>query len=161
LAGSDDALINKYTSWASDLSFFLGVRPGSPNLVVFRAGINAPIAIESNVASPISTDTWYHVAIVRISNVVKMFLDGVEQTETHSSGTHDLSNAGILRIGAVSGNGSTTPFNGNIEDMRITKAGRYTGNFTPTGPFDDTGIAVTLTPTPTATPTATVTPTPP
>jgi hypothetical protein len=82
-------------------------------------------------------NTWHHLAICRSGTVTKMFVDGVQKGETNTSWT------GTFRmdvIGTFFFNGSRYiadgiyDFTGHIDELRLTKAARYTSNFTPTGP---------------------------
>ena len=150
---SDDVIISRYSTWASDVEFYLAVRAGTPNIVIYRAGNSVPVALEGNTG--LSVDTWYHVAVVRSSDTTTMYVDGVAQTETHS-GSVNISGSAEVRI-ALNNDGGEE-FDGHIDDLRITKGvARYTSNFTPpNGQFPDVGP----TPTPTQTSTATPTPTP-
>jgi len=89
-----------------------------------------------NSATILATSTgrienqWQHVAIVRRSTTVTLYVDGVSQTSTTSSA--DLTDS-ILRIsGFVDTQSSVYAYNGYIDDIRITKGiARYTANFTP------------------------------
>lgn len=79
-----------------------------------------------------SLNTWYHIAVTRRGNVVRLFVNGNLVSSNTSSATL---NAGGMTIGNdffLSGN-----FNGFIEEFRFVKGiALYTGNFnTPTSPF--------------------------
>jgi hypothetical protein len=81
--------------------------------------------------SVISGDQWYHVAFVRESlavNSSKLYVNGVV------AGTGVVNNifndVGDLMIGNLRATGGNR-FYGWIEDVRISKFARYTGNFTP------------------------------
>jgi hypothetical protein len=84
----------------------------------------------------LAINTWHHLAICRSGTVTKMFVDGVQKGETNTSWT------GTFRmdvIGTFFFNGSRYAdgiydFTGHIDELRLTKAARYTSNFTPTGP---------------------------
>ena len=78
--------------------------------------------------------TWHHIAIVRNSGTVKLYLDGTEE----DSATHNASiqAAHPLKIGS-SGNGRNS-FNGFIDNVRISKSARYTSNFTA---VDEIGVS--------------------
>ncbi|MBK6587935.1 MAG: LamG domain-containing protein [Acidobacteria bacterium] len=80
--------------------------------------------------SNLSANTWYHLAATRQGSTYRLFVDGTQVATTTSSITiHD--NANSLYIG-TSTDGSTSPVNGYIDDLRITKGvARYTANFTP------------------------------
>lgn len=75
---------------------------------------------------------WHHVAFVRVSGTLSIYLDGV----LNGSGAmaNNLNQPSACYIG--SSNGTTLSWNGYIDEFRITKGvGRYTAGFTPTGPF--------------------------
>jgi len=75
-----------------------------------------------------STNTWYHIAVVRTGGYTKLYIDGTE-IESRAD-TKDYSNHTALAIGGYYSGGYLLP--GNIQDFRITKGlARYTANFTP------------------------------
>jgi hypothetical protein len=81
----------------------------------------------------LSTNTWYHAALVRSSGTTKLYIDGTE--EISISDTQNYTGAYM----AIGGYYSTTyVHNGYIQDLRVTKGlARYTSNFTPpTAEFD-------------------------
>jgi hypothetical protein len=78
---------------------------------------------------------WNHVALVRNSGIVTVYLNGISITSFTDSA--DLGATQILTIGATS-NATTQGLNGYIDEFRITKGvARYSGtNFAvPTTPF--------------------------
>ena len=81
--------------------------------------------------SALSTATWYHLALVRQSGVLKLYIDGVAQTSTYSFTTNLIaSNQPLIYVGNFYAGGYS--FNGYIDDLRVTKGiARYTANFTP------------------------------
>ena len=87
----------------------------------------------------VSTSAWSHVAVVRNGNTLTGFLNG--QIDFSSSFNVNLGASRPLGIGGH--NGATakgsSPFNGYIDDLRITKGiARYTANFSvPTAQFPD------------------------
>jgi hypothetical protein len=99
---------------------------GSGNLDgAIRANING-----TNVGSSVAvltTGAWYHVALVRASGVVTIYVNG----NSVASGTVSSSVTGTyLAVGGVYSTSYT--FNGYIDDFRITAGiARYTQNFTP------------------------------
>jgi hypothetical protein len=92
-------------------------------------------ALIVDYSSSIGTSQWVHVAVSRSGSSLKVFANG-QQVGSTASNTQDLT-ANVLSAGA-NGDGSE-PFNGYIDDLRITKGvARYTANFTaPTAPFPD------------------------
>lgn len=77
----------------------------------------------------ISTNTWYHVAVVRSSGSTNLYVDGINVGATYADTNNYLDGTPII------GNYIPSPtygFAGYIDDIRITKGvARYTANFTP------------------------------
>mgnify|MGYP006267112047 CR=1 FL=1 len=99
---------------------------GSSNLTgAIRANI-----IGTNVGSSVAvltTGTWYHIALVRASGVVTIYVNGNSVASGTVSGSIDGTN---LAVGC--GYSTSYAFNGYIDDFRITKGvARYLYNFTP------------------------------
>lgn len=88
----------------------------------------------------ITAGTWYYVALVRSGTSWYIFVDGVVQGTATISGTLENS-ANALAMGRSAYSTDENPFNGNIDEMRITKGvARYTSGFsTPVAPFPDSG----------------------
>jgi hypothetical protein len=87
-------------------------------------------AWDYTAAHGMTTNAWYHVALTRgTDNNIRMFVNGSQiGTTQNSAQTYDLSLTS-LTIGTQ---GSLYPFNGYIDDLRITKGiARYTTAFTP------------------------------
>jgi hypothetical protein len=127
--------------WADRI---IGSSSSDTNTQVFRLSenVNGNLSFYLNgnyvffpTASGMSLNTWHHLAICRNGSSTRMFVDGVQKGSTNTTWT------GTFRmdvIGTFFFNGSRYTggydFNGYIDDLRITKAARYTANFTPTGP---------------------------
>jgi hypothetical protein len=98
---------------------------------------NAPTLVASSTNS---SNTWYHLAVVRNGTSLVMYRDGtsVASTTISSSIVFDWGKLGS-RIGGGNWDGANSYFNGYIDDLRITKGiARYTANFTPpTAAFAD------------------------
>lgn len=108
-----------------DAGFYIGLNSGNIDIVDTPS-----FTARFSEAWVPNTGTWYHVAIVRDSGVLRIFIDGTQL----GSGT-----AYATDLGFDSGNdsfiGSFDPTNqewrGNIGAVRITKGiARYTANFT-------------------------------
>jgi hypothetical protein len=86
-----------------------------------------------------SLTTWYHVAYTRSGSTNRLFVNGNSLTLTTNTFTPAESATDTLRIGAERKYVSyDDDLNGYIDDLRITKACRYTANFTPpTAQFPD------------------------
>lgn len=79
----------------------------------------------------ISVNTWYHVAAVRSAGVVTLYIDGVALGTTYTTAYDFASTTHYLAGNSV----GAEQFNGYFDDLRITKAARYTTNFTPPTAF--------------------------
>lgn len=84
----------------------------------------------SGASNTLSIATWHHVAWVRESGTVYIFFDGVSQSVSDASGgvgSYDFSSERTVVVGRA----GALDFDGNIDSLRVTKAARYTANFTP------------------------------
>lgn len=115
----------------SDPIVRLGVLSGVVNFA-YRGGAYTS-APGLNSQSSINVNQWYHVAVCRNNNVMRLYLDGVLQEEHTPSSPATLNAPFSANIGAIPFDGSAQWFfNGYIDDLRVTKGiGRYTSNFTP------------------------------
>jgi hypothetical protein len=86
----------------------------------------------------ISTNTWYHWAVVKSGSTIKHFFDGTELTTLYSStGTmgSDYGFDGYHYLARWNGNTSHM-LDGYMDELRISNTARYTSGFTPsTTPF--------------------------
>jgi hypothetical protein len=83
-------------------------------------------------SSGLSTNTWYHIALVRSGNSIYFFQDGVQQgaTQTFSDSISDWTS--VLRIGHDTNAGHPSQLNGWLDEYRISVGiARWTANFTP------------------------------
>lgn len=85
-------------------------------------------------STTLSTNTMYHVALVKSGSTTTLYLDGTSDGTYSDSNTYiadDTVNIGANFSGA---NG----FTGNLDEFRISNSARYTAAFTaPTAPFVD------------------------
>ena len=93
-----------------------------------------------NMSTAITADTWTHVAVVRYNGTITQYLNGVADGSTLSS-THNLVSNGVVYIGNQS---RGVPWQGNIDEVRISNNARYTANFTAFG--QDGGTIASPTP---------------
>jgi len=74
-------------------------------------------------------NSWYHLAAVRSSGVVSLYVNGILDN-TPSASVHDISdNTTYTYIGSIGA--STQPFTGYISDFRLTRAAVYKSSFVP------------------------------
>lgn len=78
-------------------------------------------------STSIAVNTWYHVAVSRVSGTSRMFLNGVLQTTTYADTINYLSTGTQWQFG-----GNAAYVNGNMDDLCITKGvGKYITSFIP------------------------------
>jgi len=121
---------------------------GSSVGVNFLVGVSGPFRIYNGIsggnvadfsASP-ALNTWQHVAVVRQSGTVTLYVNGAASGTANWAGVN-AGNVATFSVGAAYGNARFA--NGYIDEFRVTKnIARYTSNFTPpTAPFPDVGPA--------------------
>ena len=77
----------------------------------------------------ISTNTWTHLAFVNNAGSLTIYINGVSSATGTISGTPQ---SGVQSgYGIVVGGTNNSYFTGYIDELRISKVARYTGNFTP------------------------------
>ena len=97
--------------------------------IYYGAGTN----LNTSLGSSPSANTWYHVAFVRTSGVIKIFIDGTQiGSDISYSGNYTDT---YLTVGGWYS--SSYLLNGYLDDLRITKGvARYTSSFTPPSAID-------------------------
>mgnify|MGYP000889918017 CR=1 FL=1 len=102
---------------------------GSPSSLNFWDGAANRIVSGSSV----SADVSHHIALCRSGTSVRLFLDGVQVGSTYTNSGPTSLGAGGVRVGGYpsSGTPSATYLGGDVDEIRITRAARYTANFTP------------------------------
>ena len=97
---------------------------GGGQYIKFQTGSGTDV----RSANTLSTNTWYHVAVVRSGTTITLYLDGVGTTaETSTSFNHSSSNG--IAVGGYYSTGYL--FNGYMDEVRISNSARYTADFTP------------------------------
>ncbi len=88
-------------------------------------------------SSSFADNAWHHIAIVREpeNGSIHFYLDGVESSQTNNNELIDNEindEAGhSFVVGHYGGSGDAGQFEGNIDDIRVSKSARYTADFTP------------------------------
>jgi len=127
--------------------FCIGPFSGTAN-VVFRTddttlegtvdGTNNLVAHQTSL----STNTWYHIALVWDGSETRVYLDGIKSTASNTS-SPAWNNGLTARIGRHYDNYDGFYWDGQITDVRITEGvARYTADFDrPTASFPTTTTA--------------------
>ncbi|MDP3052476.1 MAG: LamG-like jellyroll fold domain-containing protein [bacterium] len=104
----------------------------SPDLGKFRFLVVEGGVVKINVISDtaIVADTWYHIAVVRNGDNLKMYYNGIQVATGDFSASYSIPDfTGNWTIGW---RGSIRYFNGYLDELRISKGiARWTSNFTP------------------------------
>ncbi len=103
-----------------------------PNVLTVGINNDTPAGGSIVGTTTISNDTWYHVALVRSSNTIKLYLNGVQEGNTLTfSGSMDGGAAQTIYVGQDQSQGTLTSYNGRISNLRIVRGvSVYTGAFT-------------------------------
>jgi hypothetical protein len=100
------------------------------NSIEFTINGNNTTYFRISTNSAISINTWYHVAVTRISGTIYCFLNGVLQTSSTSGASTNINGSGGVTIAAAIGGGGYWP--GYVSNVRILKGtALYTASFTP------------------------------
>src|SRR3990172_1289288 len=130
-AGSFANIIGQNDNVAANSSFFI-VR-NTINVITFRVSNGSSFAIVTGTT--VFTDSvntgWHHLACVRTSNILRMFIDGVQEGGNISFSGSVPDSALVFGVGS---NGGTTAnlWTGWIDEFRLSVGiARWTANFTP------------------------------
>jgi hypothetical protein len=98
--------------------------------VVARGGADQ-VSIQQGATTGWSTNTWYHIALVRNGNNYAIYRDGTSVASGTSTYAQSILTSGFS-FGYSSSSGTKLYFNGYLDDIRITNGyARYTTSFTP------------------------------
>lgn len=136
-----------YRSVTGVVQTLFDYRPSAGTYFQINLGSTGVTRFAVNGATVISgpnlvTNTWTHIAVSKVSNVTRMFVNGTVVATTYA----DTNNYGQATIYIGATNTGASAFGGNIDDLRITKGiARYTTTFTvPTSAFLGDTSAVLL-----------------
>lgn len=115
----------RWQAWqTSSVVIEVGTRP---NLRIERTGSNLHALVLDNgtyqfphTGTAVDDGRWHHIAAVWIdSTSLTVYLDGVQKSQDTSVGTQVVSSPLSVTLGNSSGGGSTSNWNGDIDDVRI------------------------------------------
>jgi len=127
----DQVPIAQWWDFAGDLSFRVIFESGALHFYYSTDG--TIIKDVSFGAFSVAINTWYHIAIVRDTVNLKVYVNGVQIGSTYNISTDPLYNSSrVLSIGARYGSSVVQFLNGYLDEIRISKGiARWTANFTP------------------------------
>jgi hypothetical protein len=116
-------------------AFFMGLNnTGTLQAGNYNSGVLSGPTLSANV--------WYHVAAVRSSGTLYLYVDGVQRSSLAYSA--DLSSSCYVTVGYMQSSNGSFYWDGYVDDFRITKGlARYTANFTPPTSALPTSASVT------------------
>lgn len=107
----------EFNNTSNAISFFVGNVP--PDGAYIVAGT-------TNVRT---SATWTHIAVSRVGNNTRLFINGTQEGSTYTS-SYTISSGNSVHIGGGFYSPTTNNINGYLRDIRITKGvGRYASNF--------------------------------
>ena len=121
---------------AAGQSFYLVHFNGS-NTLRFAYRLTTGL-VEATYTWEPSTNTFYHIAVVRYGTTLKVYIDGVAVISDSVSTTSLIASEDPFRIGAFNDATTASPtleweFAGHVDEVRVTKGqARYIANFVPT-----------------------------
>jgi hypothetical protein len=139
---------------------FLWVNDFNANLGVFQYGgadgalgsmvltnqkirvLSSNVAARLDTSGTINAQTWYHVAYVSYGGTLKVYINGTADSTTFdaSSTTWTFTDTNIYVGARYYSSAVQLPFDGYLDEFRVSHFARYTSNFTaPTEPFPDKG----------------------
>jgi len=98
---------------------------------------NTGFLLDQRANSTFADNAWHHIAIVREpgNGSIHYYFDGTESTRTSSDQLIDNQisdqTTHSFYVGYYGLAGDSGQFQGNIDDIRVSKSARYTANFTP------------------------------
>ncbi len=118
---------------ASYANYYQLYKPDGTTQLNFICAVGGVTKVNVNTPTGLfTTGVWYHIALVRNTITMYIFVDGVSQslTVTTAVSTNDLTGAaGTLVVGADNSS-NVGYFNGNIDEVRILKGTAvWTANF--------------------------------
>ena len=126
---TSDAVGGLSTGYATGITFLFGARQNGSGAASLSGAVLANIA-GTNIGSSaavVTANTWTHLALVRASGTVTIYVDGVSVGSGTAAGNCSGTN---LVVGGYYSTGYL--YNGYIDDLRITRGyARYTADFTP------------------------------
>jgi hypothetical protein len=127
-SAAETMLFSQYEDASNRWYLNLDNRVAQQSVAFYNHGAGTSIGTNTGVWP--GTQQWVHLAFVRASGVMKVYVDGVSQTlATNTNASADLTDiAATLQIGAYNGGDI---LNGYMDSIRISNSARYTDTFTP------------------------------
>jgi len=115
---------------------------GSSQFTVYISTTGSSWAVSSVTSGSYLTGNWYHIALVRSSNLIYLYVNGVSSITPVAVSGSLMTNADSFVVGADAASGPGSVFNGYISNFRIIKGvAVYTSAFVPpAGPLNNSQV---------------------
>jgi hypothetical protein len=122
-------VLNNYSTFGANGGFAIFAGHNTSGSTKYNVYFNGANIINST--STIVYNQWTHLALVRSGTTITLYVNGVSAGTSASQSATLVGTANSWWIGTAGDLASTSYFNGYISDLRVTRAARYTANFTP------------------------------
>lgn len=127
------------TAAASANNPYMAISTGNTGQMTMYWVGNTGTSYAGGFSGNITAGAWYHIAFVRMSNVLKCYIGGMSGATTYNvtgSATTGLRYVDVGSYYAFTTNSFGSANGCYVDELRISNYAVYTGNFTPpTGPF--------------------------
>ena len=132
--GTSQVIASFYDTGDNKRSWQL-TRHGSGNNIRFYYSTDGSTGLNIADSSNTLEGEWQHIAVVRNSNALNLYINGTSVANATVSGSLYDNTSDVLVIGASDAGGTTSKYlDGLISNLRIVKGTAvYTSNFTPPG----------------------------
>jgi len=145
VGGTPNSIIARWETSGANRSWMVRMdNVSSENKIKFFDSSTGSNNASTTFSTAFSSETWYQIALVSASGAVKLYVNGTADSTTHTWTTGVFNapydSTALLSIGANVPSSPDNFFNGNIDEVRLSKFARYTSDYTaPTKAFADKG----------------------
>ena len=135
VGGTPNSIIAPWETSGNQRSWMVRMdNVSSANKIKFFDSSTGSNNASTTFSTAFNSETWYKIALVSASGAVKLYVNGTADSTTHTwtTGTFKApyDSTALLSIGANVPSNPDNFFNGNIDEVRLSKFARYTGNYT-------------------------------
>ena len=132
VGSTPNSCVAKWETSGSQRSWMIRIdNVSSANKMKFFDSADGSANTGVTFSTSFSSETWYKIAVVNVSGTVSLYVNGTADSTTHSLATGaPYASTGLVSIGANVPSNPDNFFNGNIDEVRLSKFARYTGNYT-------------------------------
>ncbi len=125
--GASRTIVSKTNGSNTTFTFYIN----SSGVLIFTYTDTAGASITATGATTLSTSVFTHVAAVRTTGALKLYVGGVQDASVAATnGMRQTDTSGAIFI-ALAASGGLSPFYGWFDELRISNTARWTSGFTP------------------------------